>query len=388
LAEVTITAATVPCQHDDYDVIYYDDETSRYYCDCNMVSLSGTAAGNISEVISVGWECINGCDLSGSASGTTSWSTGDFYLNAGSNIIRVTAQHQDGSTSTDSVNVYWTDPSGTHVTFPYSLDFDAGLDSLEGLISASKGAAVRYEDSQCWRGGCAKFVPSNESNSYAALGGFNLPSDTRRVHLRYLVFYGPDYVADLNRRHKHIIIHRGSDVSGDRGMVYAWKTSPDREDLSLGACDNTDCTYEDGKTRPDLDVSFLVGEHLLEWVCVEAVFDTNNHTVQVYITTQDGAFNNYLLAERSIHSITSSQDYWTRISVLGAYMDFGTHINPPLPGMYWMLDEVAMSTSYIGPPDGFVTGYDDPQPNLTDKGASSLLTFLSAFLKTRVIYDK
>jgi hypothetical protein len=269
LAEVTITAAMASCQN---DVIYYDDDTSRYYCYCNMISLSSTAVGNISPVIRVTRTCESGCNQGGDVSGTKSWSTEDFYVNGGSNIIRVTAQHQDGSTSTDSINVYYTTPSGTIVTFPYSLNFDSGLDSLEGLTSASKGASVSYEDSLCWSG-CAKFGPSSESNSFAALGGFYLPTNSRLVHLRSLIFYGPDYLSNLERRHKHILIHRGSDVSSDRGMVYAWKTVDGSGNLSLGACDNNDCRYE---------------------------------------------------------------------------------------GMYWLLDEVAMSTSHIGPPYGFVTGDDDP----------------------------
>jgi hypothetical protein len=335
LAEVTITSPV---------------DVSTYYHDGNMISLSGTATGNISTIT---WSCESGCTQNGTASGTTSWFTESFYLNGGSNNVRVTALHSDGSTTADAINVYYTIPSGTDITLPYSLNFDSGSDSLEGLISATKGAVVRYEDSLCWRGGCARVIPSSESNSYAALGGFNLPANTNRIHVRYLVYYGPDFVSNLDRRHKNIIIHRESDVSGDRGMIYVWRTSEANDNMSLGACDNTDCRYEGGKTRPDGTESFLIADHLSEWVSLEAVFDTNNHMVQLYITTQDGNFINHLLAEKSIHNIDSSLDYWSRISVLGAYIDWGT---TPSPEMYWLLDEIAMSSSFIGPPDGFVTG--------------------------------
>jgi hypothetical protein len=364
LAEVTITAVTAP----DGDAVYYDNETSKYFHDGNMISLSGTAVEGTNKVE---WECVSGCNGLGGASGTTSWSIGSFYLKEGSNNIEVKATHIDGSISTDSVNVYYTIPSGTDITLPYTLDFDSGFDSLDGLISATKGAVVTAEDSQCWRGGCAKFVPAEQNNSYAGIGGFNFPENPNRVHVRYLIFYGPDYLTNLQRRHKHILIHRGSDVSSDRGMIYAWKTIDGSGDLSLGACDNTDCRYEDGKDRPDGTESFLVADHLSEWISVEAVFDTEHHIVQLYVTTQDGTLFNHLLAQTNIHSIDNvSQDYWARISLIGGYMDWGTTASH---GMYWLLDEVEMSSSYIGPPDGFVeNSYVVVNPRLTSASVVSL----------------
>jgi hypothetical protein len=50
--------------------------------------------------------------------------------------------------------------------------------------------------------------------------------------------------------------------------------------------------------------------------------------------------------------VTPSLDYWNRISVLGNYGG-GEVLSPD---MYFMLDELVVSTSYIGPPAGFVTG--------------------------------
>lgn len=345
-AQVTITSPTA---------------TSTYYNEDNVAVVSGRVAGNVS---SVTYSCESGCNNSGTTSGTSSWTTDRIYLNGGSNLVRVTARYTDGSSDSAVINLYRTIPGSVPVSFPYNLDFDGGASSLEGLIWATDGASVTHQTSGCWSGGCAKFVPSTSDNSYAALGGFNFPANTRRVNVRYLMYFGPDYLRNLNTRHKHILMHRATDVSGDRGMAYIWRTGGATTDLSVGACDNTDCRYEGGKTRPDGTESFLISEHLQEWVSFEVEFDTVNHRVRIYVTTRDGALNDHLLAERQIHSINSSQDYWSRLSVLGAFIDLGTTASP---GMYWMTDEVVMSNTHIGPPAGFAgAGTARPNPPLID----------------------
>ena len=330
LADVTITSPTT---------------NNEYYDEANMVELSGTASSNATRI---DWSCRSGCNQRGTASGISSWATGAFYVESGSNIIDVTAHYSDGSSESDSILVYRTVPHGLRISFPYELDFDTGPSSLEQRIFATRGAAVSHQTTGCWQGGCAKIVPSQFDNSYAALGGFFFPDQSRRVNVRYLVKFGPDFVDNLNLRSKHILAHRASDVSGDRGMSYIWRA--DSGDFSLGACDNTDCSYEGDKYRPDGSEAFTIGAYLDEWVSIETEFDTLNHRIRTYVTTSDGRLDNYLLTEQSIHSISQSLDYWTRISILGAYIDLGT---VPSEGMFFMLDEIVISDSYIGPPSGF-----------------------------------
>jgi hypothetical protein len=129
----------------------------------------------------------------------------------------------------------------------------------------------------------------------------------------------------------------------------------------MGACDNIGCIYEGGGARPEPPQTFLFGEHLRQWVCIEGVFDTTTHTVSYYVTTQDGRLNNRLIVETALHSVAPELDYWNRISLIGNYG--GGVIQTP--GMYFMIDELAVSTSFIGPPAGFITGTAPTPPRLT-----------------------
>lgn len=319
-----------------------------FYTDENTISVDGVTSGNVSYV---SWRCESGCNGSGTTSGVSSWSTGTIYINSGTNLVSITAHNADGSTDTATINLTRTIPGGVQVTFPYQLNFDEGPSSLEAMYYASGGATVTHLTGLCYSGGCARFVPSQYDNTYAALGGFNFPPNTQRVHVRYLIYFGEGYVQNLITRHKHILIHRADDVSTHRGMTYIWNDG--RGDFSVGACDNTDCRFEGDKFRPDGTEAYRIGEHLQEWVSIEASFDTSTHMIRVYVTTQDGSLNNYLLTERQIHSVDASLDYWTNISVLGAFIDLGT---VPNPGMYWLMDEIVIDDGPIGPPAGFVTG--------------------------------
>jgi hypothetical protein len=332
-------------------VITSPSADSIWYQYDNTVRSSG-------DVSSVTWACTSGCNNSGTASGRASWRSGTIYLEAGSNNVTVTSHLSDGSTETDSINLYRTIAGSTTANFPYTLDFDAGPSTLEAMYAASGGATVTHQTAQCWSGGCAKFTPAEASNSYAALGGFEFSGNPQVVHIRYLIYFGPDYASRLDSRHKHIIIHRygnlsqNRDNSDDRGMIYVWHTGTD--DLSMGACDNTDCRFEGDATRPDGDESLLIGERPAEWIALEAVFDSVTHTASLYATTRDGDLNELLIGQKTLHATTrSADDYWYALSVLGAFIDLGTE---PSPGMYFLMDEIVMDDEHIGPPAGFIDG--------------------------------
>jgi hypothetical protein len=329
----------------------------------NTVRLNGTASGNVT---SVTWACTSGCNNSGTANGTANWRSGTIFLEAGSNNVTVTSHLSGGSTETDSINLYRTIAGSTTVNFPYTLDFDAGPSTLEAMYAASSGASVVQQTAQCWSGGCARFTPAEASNSYAALGGFQFSSNPQVVHIRYLIYFGPDYANRLDSRHKHIIIHRYGDLglnppadnSDDRGMIYVWHTGTG--DLSMGACDNTDCRFEGGSTRPDGDESLLISERPAEWIALEAVFDSVTHTASLYATTRDGDLNELLIGQKTLHPTTNAaDDYWYALSVFGAFIDLGTDASP---GMYFLLDEIVMDDDHIGPPAGFIDGGVAPQP--------------------------
>jgi hypothetical protein len=73
------------------------------------ISLAGTASDNVG-VTSVTW--TNNMGGSGSASGTTSWSIANVALQAGANVIMVTARDAANNTRQASVTVTYTPPAG------------------------------------------------------------------------------------------------------------------------------------------------------------------------------------------------------------------------------------------------------------------------------------
>src|SRR5690606_23296778 len=99
------------------------------------VSLGGTASDN-SGVEQVTW--VNSRGGGGAASGTTNWSTGPIALQAGSNVITVTARDAAGNTSSDALTVTYAAPvitaasvspnagSGAAQTFTFTFADTAG----------------------------------------------------------------------------------------------------------------------------------------------------------------------------------------------------------------------------------------------------------------------
>jgi hypothetical protein len=334
----------------------------------NLVVVRGTASPASGTSISrIRWACLSNCRQNGITSANSgSWSTGTITLDPGSNNVRVTVEYNNGTSDTDDINLYQTIAGTTNVVFPYALPLD-DADELEARYTATDGASITHvTGAQCWRNGCARFVPVGGTNgfdginTYAALGGFRFPPNSRTVFVRYLMYFGPDFITHVDRSIKHIIMHRGDGVgddSDDRAMSYIWRT-PNLTNFTIGACDNIDCFFdENASPDPSNTDSFLVGNVAnSQWVALEAEFDTSTtpNRVRIRATTEDGVLNETVIASRTMAPTNSSpQNYFRELSILGAFVDRGTRASP---GMYFLLDEIAMSNSYIGPPAGFVTG--------------------------------
>jgi putative Ig domain-containing protein len=71
------------------------------------ISMSGSSGDNVG-VTQVTW--VNDRGGSGTAAGTTSWSTGSIALQGGTNVITVTARDAAGNTGTDVLSVTYTPP--------------------------------------------------------------------------------------------------------------------------------------------------------------------------------------------------------------------------------------------------------------------------------------
>lgn len=84
--------------------------TGMHTTDQNTISLSGMASDNIS-VSSVTW--ANNRGGSGTADGTTSWSTPKIALFSGENVITVTAKDQANNKGVDAIKVTFVEPNTT-----------------------------------------------------------------------------------------------------------------------------------------------------------------------------------------------------------------------------------------------------------------------------------
>ena len=103
------------------------------------------------------------------------------------------------------------------------------------------------------------------------------------------------------------------------------------------------------------DDRFDWNDYVQEWVCIEQEKNFNTGVMAIYIWTQDGAWNGKLYEVDTTLESGSER----RTSDVGAYLEL-THTN-----QYFIIDEMVMSDSYIGPPAGFVTGASEPTSSTT-----------------------
>jgi len=81
-----------------------------YSTGSSSISIAGTSSDNLG-VTQVSWE--NNRGGSGTASGTINWSVSSINLQAGNNIITVTADDDANHTGTDTITITYTPPSST-----------------------------------------------------------------------------------------------------------------------------------------------------------------------------------------------------------------------------------------------------------------------------------
>lgn len=237
-------------------------------------------------------------------------------------------------------------------TLPFEEHFDS--DNYGDLIWTTQGATHQWV-ADGWRGGAARFTPPTSYQGYSGLGQFLGLRDTNgntpsRVNLRFLIYHGRNWEA--NAANNKVVIKVRDDMD-ERPMII----SRQHEDwVTYGVCMGTVCEYEGGDYWPDGTDSFRIGNPPLnrseEWISVEMESDTATGMTRLYIYTQDGALNG-LYVERPI---TRGSGGFSYIDILGGYMDTAARVDADT---YFLIDEVKISTDYIGPPEGFLT---DPPP--------------------------
>ena len=136
------------------------------------ITLGGTASDTIG-VTQVTWSNSQGG--SGTASGTTSWSASGIALQAGTNVLTVTARDAAGNTATATLTVAYTPPSG--LVAAYAFNEGAGTTSAD---VSGNGFTATLVSSPSWVAGqFGSALSFNGTSSYAATGlTTNLPNWT------------------------------------------------------------------------------------------------------------------------------------------------------------------------------------------------------------------
>lgn len=240
-------------------------------------------------------------------------------------------------------------------SLPWTESFNAN--NYSDLVWVTQGARHTWMPTAGFLGsGAAKFTPPN-AEGYAGLGQVMLASNLSptRLNVRFLIQHGRTW-SQVAGGGKLLILNR----DGNRGrpmLIYgewpanfganAWDT--------LGPCDGTVCRYQGGDYWSDGTDAFRVGNGTTgrshEWISVELEANTaGNGTITLYIDTQDGRLNGQYIT-RPMDS-SGGGGVWRYMDILGGYMNRGSSVTND-PENYFMLDELAFSTSRIGPPPNF-----------------------------------
>lgn len=240
----------------------------------------------------------------------------------------------------------------TITSLPFRLDFNQN--NYQDLVWVSQGATHTWVSSAGFNGsGAARFTGPN-SEGYSALGQFvfGMPTIPEQINIRVLIWQGRLW-HDLGGGGKVMILNR----EGNRGrpMLIATDFIEGRWE-SWAPCDGTVCRFESGEAWPNGTERLKLGDRTLgggrrsnEWICVELEANIRTGMIKLYVDTQDGAISG-LNSERYM-DYSGTGGIWSYIDIVGGYFNSG--IVRSDPENYYLLDELVVSSSRIGPPANF-----------------------------------
>jgi hypothetical protein len=246
-----------------------------------------------------------------------------------------------------------------NISLPYEMKFDSGDNWTSDL--AWKGTGGSCSDTRCsithqsalgWNGGAAKIIPPQNAccdginGCMCALGSFTGFSTTR-LNIRALYKLGPTYYSSYRNAggglyNKFIDVHGGDTRFGILGLVGEGTSYCRWGILANEGCYLYNSNPVCHNNNPPA-FKYDGTEHSGEWISVEYEIDSVKDTTTIYITESDGTFTTWK------HTNTTTGNM-NRIEIGGFY-------NPIFisdPGTYLLIDELKISNTYIGPPDGFV----------------------------------
>ncbi len=284
------------------------------------------------------------------------------------------------------------EPGSPNVTLPYALSFDDSSwetrDISQGPTDCEEcGGTADHTTNGCYSGGCMKVVPPTSActggdvNGGAVGLGWTVYPGTTRIHIRFLIYFGSAYYENI--------------ASGGGGLINKFilqdssNASPDPRTGILGFNADGAVTWAafavmgDGdvyhyKSPPNRgwiqDATFKVSstENHSKWICVEYWIDTAIHESGAYIWTRDNGL------EEEISGVDIGSQF-LNVLQYGFYLNYFNCYGVSNPNNYYLFDNLYVSNSFIGPPDGFLLGEDTTPPTLQSAtiGASGTVITLA-----------
>ena len=253
------------------------------------------------------------------------------------------------------------------IKFIFILLFLAGMAALPGGASAlilktenfnsqgypvwtTGGATHAYLPTGGWDGnGAARFTVPTSADAYSGTTVDNF-TPSSPVYIRWVLKTATNFhsASDLG---KHIIVNEEGEGDGSRAIMIDHQCDPTHSDLYLGKNVSPgykaffpNCVFSYDCSSRKFNFNITDGA----WITVETYMEAGQ-TTRTWITTRDGSLNEFETSYPSCNAdVFPSGLRWHRINILGTYGGRG--------GGSFILDDLVISTTKIGPPAGFLAG--------------------------------
>lgn len=238
-------------------------------------------------------------------------------------------------------------------SFPWSEDMDTSGYTSD-LLRMSTGCSHTYLSTGGWDGGGAARFEVGYDGAYCGLGSLSWTGlgSQSQLNVRIVYWVSTDYAENETRNNKLILV---TPQSGTRPMMFHKQFGGAGDWIGFAPCDGTVCDYLGGNSWPETSETFRMGSgtYEQEWVSLEFEMITGTQALNLYVTTRDGLFTG--LYNGSAATLDGWTGGLTGIDTLTYFNDTPGDHRTPGAGEYYIIDDVAVSDSYIGPPTGFVS---------------------------------
>lgn len=244
--------------------------------------------------------------------------------------------------------------------FPACISFSTdAYDTDLGLVWLNPGATHEYDADGGWNGGgAARFTPPTPNQATTGLGQFHIATTPpSHLSMRWLMKAGPTMGQYAHGNKTIIFVQTVNDAAHPRPMIITRPNPAVPNAFVPAPCDGTVCRYHGAPANepwfPDGSDTFWIGGtggYQEQWVAWEFEADLTEGWIRLYLTTEDGVFNDTLYVENALideASITGGT--FSYIDMVGGYFGDGIVSDP---GNWFAIDELVISDRHIGPPPG------------------------------------